>query len=96
MSIPDLQHTGIRTDFTYQGSTFLRPDGSVSRDLRNEIRTKQRNLPRHPVADALDMAHLDTVRSIRRSDTLQLSASSVIKDQALAQGIEEPGSLATS
>jgi len=33
-SIPNLDHTGVRTPFTYHGPTFLRPDGSISGQLR--------------------------------------------------------------
>uniref|UniRef100_A0A7S2D1F7 Uncharacterized protein n=1 Tax=Florenciella parvula TaxID=236787 RepID=A0A7S2D1F7_9STRA len=89
IAIPDLNHTGVRTEFTYNGETFLRPDGSVSLDLQNSIRSKVAALPKRPTHDTDDIQHIDLVRSIRRSNTLQHSAASVLKRQSLGQNMSQ-------
>ena len=66
-AIPDLAHTGVRTPFTYQGPQYLRPDGSISSELRGGIRTAMRALPNMPVADYHDVRYLDYERSVVRA-----------------------------
>lgn len=46
---------------------MLRPDGSVSGELRESINHRVRNLPRDPVYDTLDMKRRDVARSMRRT-----------------------------
>lgn len=66
-SLPNLDHTGVRTSFTYHGPTFLRPDGSVSSELRHDIRDRFSAMPRLPVADSHDMTRIDFERSCTKA-----------------------------
>jgi len=43
------KHTGIRSAFTYQGPTYMRPDGSISLELHQGIAKTLRELPTRPV-----------------------------------------------
>jgi hypothetical protein len=57
----------VRTPFTYHGPTFLRPDGSVGAELKNDIRSRLSNIPRMPVMDTHDMARIDFERSCTKA-----------------------------
>jgi len=78
--IPDLQHTGVRSDFTYQGDTFMRPDGAVTSELRSSIQTKFSEIPKAPLVDPQDMKQVDIMRSVRRGGALRATASSLLAD----------------
>jgi len=66
LNMPNLDHTGVRTPFTYHGPNFLRPDGSVSTELAANIQAAYGRLPRVPVLDHHDMAHRDYNKQVDR------------------------------
>mmetsp|Transcript_29103 Transcript_29103/g.34313 ORF Transcript_29103/g.34313 Transcript_29103/m.34313 type:complete len:390 (+) Transcript_29103:161-1330(+) len=71
-SLPNLDHTGVRTPFTYQGPTFLRPDGSIGNELRNDIRDQFRQIPNLPYEDINDMNKIDYQRSVTKAMMLEM------------------------
>jgi len=94
--IPDLQHTGIRSDFTYQGETFMRPDGQVTNELRNTVHQRFNAIPKTNAADPQDMQYVDMMRSIRRGGAFQNGAASVLGGGGLQNPSEPvPGGLDT-
>lgn len=72
-------HTGVRSPFVFQGPTYLRPDGSISAELRNGIQKKFMETPSFPVADIRDVRRVDVERSLRRSIALQNNAAFVLR-----------------
>lgn len=78
-AIPDMLHTGVRSSFVFQGPTYLRPDGSISAELRNGIQKKFMETPSYPVVDIQDMRRVDVERSLRRSIALQKNAAFVLR-----------------
>jgi len=73
--VPDLSHTGIKTQFTIgpTGSApvdFLRPDGRISNALRRTIQQEIKNLPSGGYNDVLDMSYRDKEKRRIRADTL--------------------------
>ena len=77
-AIPDMNHTGVRSPFLYQGPTYMRPDGTISAELRQGIQKKFMETPNFPVMDVKDMRRVDAEKSLRRSIALQKSAASVL------------------
>ena len=74
VTVPNLDHTGIKTDFTYEGEAVLRPDGSVSDLLRRHIDAVNRSLPpdpRCPVLNASDMGNREKERRRRRAEKVE-------------------------
>lgn len=81
--IPDLQHTGIRSDFTFQGQTFMRPDGQVTNELRNTVHERFNAIPKVDTLDPQDMQYVDMMRSIRRGGAFQSGAASVLRNPSI-------------
>lgn len=65
----------------------MRPDGSVHADLREQIRDRVRIRPKQSIiVDTADVQHLDHVRSVRRSNTLQYGASNMLRRAPTSDG----------
>jgi hypothetical protein len=72
--VPNLAHTGIRSNFTFTGEPVLRPDGSVSNLLRRHIANGFKELPMNPkstVLDRNDMAYRDKEKRRMKGERME-------------------------
>lgn len=63
--IPDLSHTGLQSEMSAPTPAFMRPDGSMTADLRDTIKNRVRALP--DVMPNRDMAARDKRRVVQAS-----------------------------
>ena len=75
--IPDLSHTGLQSQMSAPTPAFMRPDGSMTADLRNTIKERVRALP--DVTPNRDMAQRDK-RRIQQASLGQIYSESNYSD----------------
>ena len=91
IAVPNLSHTDTLSKFSYKPAPILRPDGSISKDLKELINKEVRNLPLKTTSfDVLDMQRRDKSKRRLKAITLKNKVKRVAASRQSTRGRNSP------